>query len=63
MDPQYIANVYYQKEKIATKSGDDIEELHIWMIVQLDEYGDGHGEFIDLKTNEVVKTFCKSCPY
>lgn len=23
MDPQYIANVYCQKEKIATKSGDD----------------------------------------
>lgn len=58
MDPQYIANVYCQKEKISTKSGDDIEALHIWMIVQL-----GHGEIIDLKTNEVVKTFCKSCPY
>ncbi|MGC1183249.1 hypothetical protein [Legionella sp.] len=61
MNTHYIANVYCNEEKIASQSGDDIEQLNAWMLLQANgNFGDVHGEIIDMTTQEVVKTFQKT---
>ena len=61
MDLQYVANIYSKKEKINTKSGDNMEEIYHWTLMQLEEnFGDIHGEIVDSKTEEIVKKVCKS---
>jgi hypothetical protein len=61
MQAKYTANAYCNEEQIATKEGDDIEELQAWMVMQADgNFGDVHGEIIDNKTHEIVKTFQKT---
>ena len=60
MSHQYIANVYCNEEKIATQSGDDIEQLYVWMLLQVeDNFGDVHGEIVDSQTLKTIKTFRK----
>lgn len=61
MEYQYIAYVYCNEEKIATQSGDDIEHLYAWMLAQVNgNFGNVHGEIVECKTNEIIKTFNKS---
>jgi hypothetical protein len=61
MELHYIATIYSREDIIATKSGNDVEQLYIWIMLQLDDsFGDIRGEIVDCKTAEVVKTVCKS---
>ena len=61
MDDLYSAKVYCNEEVIAHKTGDDIEQLYIWMLGQTGgNFGDVHGEIIDNKTKKIIKTFRKS---
>lgn len=61
MNHQYTAKIYSTDKEIARKSGDDIEELYIWMLT----YENGgccgsHGEIFDNITEEVVRKFKKA---
>jgi len=58
---QYTANVYCSEERIATQYGDSIDQLYVWMLLQVNgNFGVFHGEIIDNHSKEIVKTFCKS---
>lgn len=61
MNYYYTAKIYSVDEEIAQKSGNDLEELHIWMLTY--ETGGccgSHGEIIDNVTQEIVRRFKKS---
>lgn len=61
MDNQYLATLYCNEEKIATREGDDVDLLYAWMLSQVeDNFGNVHGDIIDSSTNKIVKTFQKS---
>ncbi|CAM2967738.1 Uncharacterised protein [Legionella steigerwaltii] len=61
MNKQFTANVYCKEEKIATQTGDDIDKLYAWMLIQVNGYfGEIRGEIIDNKINKTVRTFCKA---
>jgi len=61
MSDKYIATVYCNEEQIAVQKGDDVEKLYTWMLIQVDgNFGDVHGEIIEINTNKVVKKFRKS---
>nr|WP_028372230.1 hypothetical protein [Legionella lansingensis] len=61
MNHQYTAKVYSEDAEVAQKTGDDLEELYIWMLTYNNGHGCGtHGEVIDNQTQEVVRTFKKS---
>ncbi|KTC81945.1 hypothetical protein [Legionella cincinnatiensis] len=61
MKAKYTANAYCNEEKIATEAGDDVDKPYAWMVLQANgNFGDVHGEIIDNKTHEVVKTFQKT---
>ncbi|KTD16772.1 hypothetical protein [Legionella jordanis] len=63
MNHQYTAKIYYEKEEVSQKSGDDIEELYIWMLTYDNGHGSccrTHGEIIDNQTQTVVRKFKKS---
>jgi len=61
MDHQYSAAVYCNEVEIAIKTGNDIEELYIWMLLQVNgTIGDIHGTIIDNKTQEIAKAFRRS---
>ncbi|KTD27162.1 MULTISPECIES: hypothetical protein [Legionella] len=61
MGKQYTANAYCNEEKIATKEGDDIDQLYAWMVLQANgNFGDVHGEIIDNTTNKIVRKFQKA---
>ncbi|WP_028388404.1 hypothetical protein [Legionella fairfieldensis] len=61
MNHQYTACVYCNEEKIATKMGDDVDKLYVWMLLQVNgNFGDVHGEIINNDTEEIVRTFRKS---
>lgn len=61
MNEQFIANVYCKEERIATQTGDDLDQLYAWMLTQVNGHFDEiRGEIIDNKTNETVRTFRKA---
>ena len=61
MSGQFTASVYCKDERIAIQSGDDIDQLYAWMLIQVnDTYGDIHGEIVDNITKKTVRTFCKA---
>lgn len=61
MEYQYTATIYLENEELAQKTGNDVEELYIWMLTYENSYGCGtHGEIIDSQTQAIVKTFKKS---
>ncbi len=58
---KFTAKVYCNEEMIASKTGDDIDDLFAWMIGhEAGNFGDVHGQIIDNNTLEVVKVFRKS---
>lgn len=61
MSEQFTATVYCKEERIATQTGNDLEQLYIWMLTQVNgSFGAVHGEIIDNRTNKTIRTFCKS---
>ncbi|MDP1603814.1 MAG: hypothetical protein Q8M03_11180 [Legionella sp.] len=61
MELKYIATIYSKEEVIVTRTGNDIEQLYIWIMLQLEDcFGDIRGEIVDCKTDEIVKTVNKS---
>ncbi|HHF7346612.1 TPA: hypothetical protein ACPSKE_001754 [Legionella feeleii] len=60
MSEHYTARIYCGAEEIAHKSGDDIEQLYVWLLaVANGPHGGSHGEIIDNEKQEVVRQFKK----
>lgn len=60
MNQHYTARIYCGTEEIAQKSGDDGEQLYVWMLTYADGVsGEIHGKVIDNETNQVIKQFKK----
>lgn len=63
MSFRYTAKIYYDRDNVADKNGDDVDELYTWMLAKTQgEFGSYHGEIIDNKSGKVVKTFRKTPP-
>ncbi|KTC89892.1 hypothetical protein OQJ18_06580 [Fluoribacter dumoffii] len=61
MSTQFTANVYCKEERIATQTGNDIDKLYAWMLIQVnDNFNEIRGEIVDNKTNKIVRTFRKA---
>ncbi|KTD41748.1 hypothetical protein [Legionella parisiensis] len=61
MSEQFTANVYCKEERIATQTGNDIDRLYTWMLIQVNgHFDDIRGEIIDNQTNNTVRTFRKT---
>lgn len=60
---RYTATIYLDKTEIAHESGNDLEELYNWMLINSQgKFGNIHGSIIDNKTRKPVKAFRKSPP-
>ncbi|KTC80137.1 MULTISPECIES: hypothetical protein [Legionella] len=56
MGTQYRANIYYGADEIAHQSGDNMEQLYVWMLAYVEKTsGEIHGEIIDNITHQVVR--------
>lgn len=63
MSAKYLAKLFIGDLETLEKSGDNLEELHIWLLTQASgKLGDVHGEVVDSTTQEVVKQFRKCAP-
>ncbi|MCE0723285.1 MULTISPECIES: hypothetical protein [Legionella] len=61
MSEQFTANVYCKEERIATQTGNDIDQLYTWMLIQVNgHFDDIRGEIIDNQTKNTVRTFRKA---
>ncbi|QMT59879.1 hypothetical protein [Legionella sp. PC997] len=61
MSKQFTANVYCKEARIATQTGDDLDQLYTWMLIQVNgHFDDIRGEIIDNATNKTVRTFRKA---
>ena len=61
MNEQFTAIVYCKNEKIATQTGNDIDQLYAWMLIQgSSHFGEIHGKIIENKTQKTIRTFCKA---
>ncbi|MCW8444082.1 hypothetical protein OQJ05_08455 [Fluoribacter gormanii] len=61
MSKQFTANVYCKEEKIATQTGDDLDQLYTWMLIQVNgHFDDIRGEIIENNTKKTVRTFRKA---
>jgi hypothetical protein len=59
----YIAKIHFDDEEIASESGDDIDSLYNWMLMQTQgKFGNFSGEIIENKTGKMVKAFRKAPP-
>lgn len=60
---RYTAKVYFDDKEIIGSSGNDLEELIAWMLLQSEgKFGNYSGEIIDNETNKVVQTFRRTPP-
>lgn len=60
MGTQYRANIYCGADEIAHQSGDNMEQLYVWMLAYVEKTsGEIHGEIIDNITHQVVRQFKK----
>lgn len=63
MSFRYTAKIYFDNNEVTHESGDDADQLYNWMLVKAQgKFGNLHGEVIDNKTKEVVRTFRKAPP-
>lgn len=61
MNEQFTATVYCKDERIAIQTGDDVDKLYTWMLIQVNgTYSDIHGEIVDNKTQKTVRAFRKA---
>lgn len=60
---KYTAKIYLGSDEVMHNTGNDVDELYEWMLVQAQgKFGDIHGELIENKTSKVVRRFRKSPP-
>lgn len=60
---KYTAKIYFDEGEVAHESGNDIDELHNWMLTKAQgKFGNFNGEIIENKTGKVVKAFRKAPP-
>lgn len=58
---RYTARIYFDEGEVAHEEGEDMEELHNWMLLKAQgKFGNFNGEIIDNKTQKVVKSFRKA---
>lgn len=58
MKHKYTAKIYFDDGEMILSSGDDIEELMMWMNNQAEaSFGEIKGEIIDNMTHQIVKQF------
>jgi hypothetical protein len=63
MSEKYSAKIYLGRDIIFQQSGEDIDELHAWMLARAEGvFGNIHGEIINNETLEVVRKFRKAPP-
>lgn len=61
--PRYTAKIYFDDQEIVDSSGNDLEELTAWMLLQSEgKFGNYSGEIIDNETKKVVQTFRRTPP-
>ncbi|STY28885.1 Uncharacterised protein [Legionella wadsworthii] len=61
MSHHFTATVFCKDEKIATQTGDDLDKLYTWMLIQVNgQYNEVRGEIVENKTNKIVRTFRKA---
>ncbi|MBI2785595.1 MAG: hypothetical protein HYX60_04515 [Legionella longbeachae] len=61
MSNQYTAKIYVDDVMIADSSGDDVEQLYIWMLAQVNGApGNIRGEIIENATQNIVRHFKKA---
>ncbi len=61
MKAKYTARIYLEANEILNKSGDEVEELYTWLLVQAEgKFGSVHGEITENKSKQVVKQFRKT---
>lgn len=60
---KYTAKIYLEKDEIAHRLGDDVDDLYAWMLAKAeDTFGNVHGEILDNKTQQSIKQFRKAPP-
>ncbi|HHF7373777.1 hypothetical protein SCQ64_05095 [Legionella pneumophila serogroup 1] len=60
MSKQYTAKIYCGSDEIARQSGDNMEQLYVWMLAYVEKIsGEIHGEVTDNITHQVVSQFKK----
>lgn len=60
---RYTARIYIDTTEVEKESGDNLDELYNWMLVKAQgKFGNLHGEVVDNKTGDVVKSFRKAPP-
>lgn len=60
MSTHYGAKIYCGDEEIAHQSGDDLEQLYVWMLAFAEKTsGEIHGEITDNITHQMVRQFKK----
>ncbi|GEM_PF-1070193 len=60
----YTAKIYLEDGEVILHSGNNVEELMVWMHGQAEaSFGDMNGEIIDNKTHHVVKHFQYTPPF
>lgn len=59
---RYTAKIFSNKKVIAKQEGDDVDDLHAWMLAKSEgKFSDFHGVIIDNETGATVRSF-KKCP-
>ena len=60
---KYTAKLLFDEQEVASKSGDDLGQLEIWLICQSEgKFGNYHGHVCENKSHKVVWQFTHSAP-
>lgn len=60
---RYTATIYCNDKEIAHQDGNDVDELHAWMLAKSEgKFGGLHGEVTDKKSGESIRSFKKAPP-
>ncbi|AOU90865.1 hypothetical protein LEAN103870_15035 [Legionella anisa] len=61
MSHQYAAKIYVDDTIIANSSGDNVEQLYVWMLAKVNgSRGNIRGEIIENATQKIVRHFKKA---
>ena len=59
----YTAKIYFDEGEVSHESGNDVDDLYNWMLMKTEgKFGNFHGDIIDNKTGNIVKSFRKAPP-
>ncbi len=58
---RYTANIHLENGELLNKSGEDIDRLYKWMLVQANDYSCIiYGEIVGNTNNQIIKQFLKA---